>query len=773
MKGQLFTISLVVAAGIAAYVSLEGNWISLEHARQAYYERYRFADVFAHLERAPEAIRRDLEAIEGVARSDTRIVESAMLPLEDMPEPIRAQMISLASEGSRPLNDIHLRDGRRADPGRADEVVVIDSFATAHDLGPGDSLPAVINGKMRELRVVGVAMSPEFVFVIGPGEMSPDPKRTAILWMDRDALAAAYRMEGAFNDAALQLQPGASLPAVLTAVDTVLEPYGGVGSYGRNKQPSNFMLEGELLQLRSQSTVVPVIFLAVAALLLHIVLSRVVHLQRSEIATLKAVGYRDVEVGLHFFKLVMVIALMGAVAGVALGAWLGVELVELYGQYFKLPNLTFRLDLRGAVTAVGINFAAALAGGFSAVKGVIALPPAEAMRPAPPARYRRSIIERLGLSRVVGPASQMIVREIERRPLRTVASALAIAASIALLVVGRWFYDGMEVLLYSQFHEAMREDLVVTFHDRRPERAVREIAHLPGVLHAEGLRAVPVRFRSDHRLRDGTVWGYPEDVQMRRILDQSGRPIALPPDGMVLTDKLAEILDVDVGDRIEVDVLDGERGRRRVVISGLVSEAFGLQGHMQLDALRSWLGEGKVVSMALLRIDSEAAIEVDARLKRLPHVASVSRRSDIFERFRSQSADMILTFTIIVTIFAVTITIGVVYNNARVALSMRSRDLASLRVLGFTRGEISAILLGEMAVQVAVALPFGLLLGVWMVAAMATLVDPETYRLPVIVSTQTHAFAVVVALGASALSALLVRRKLDRLDLIGVLKTRE
>jgi len=773
LKGQVLTIALVVAAGISAFVAMKGNYVSLEKARDTYYERTRFADVFAHLERAPEAARSDIEAIPGVARVDTRVSEVAMIPLETVSEPIRAQLLSLPPGGRSVLNELHLVEGRMTEPGRNDEVVILQSFASAHGFHPGASLPVVVNGVWRRLRVVGVAMSPEYVMAIGAGEISQDPKRFAVLWMDRTPLAAAFQMEGAFNDVVLGLQPGASEAEVIQRLDRVLSPYGGLGAVPRAKQLSNQMLEGELLQMRSMSTVVPAIFLAVAALLLNVVLSRLVHLQRPDIATLKAVGYTDAEIGLHFAKLVFIISGLGAAIGMVAGSWLGSGLTGLYEQFFKFPSLSFELDAGATATALGISFAAAVAGAFGAVRRVMALPPAEAMRPAAPPKYRRSLVDRLRLGRLVGPSAQMVVRELERQPLRAAASSSAIAASVGLLVVAGWYSEGLDALMYTQFHEVMREDVMVTFAEARPRRAVRELAHLPGVLSAEGIRAVPVRFAAGARKRDASIMAYEDDAELRTLRDRWGRAVSLPPDGIVLTDVLGDVLGVSVGDQIEVHVREGKRGVHRLTVTGLVDESFGMQGHMRADALRAFLPEEPLVSIGLLRIDPARETELDERLKAMPYVVSVGKRSDVFAQFRDQSAAMIATMTFLITVFAATITIGVVYNNARIALSLRARDLASLRVLGFHRGEISGILLGELAIQVLVALPFGLWFGNMLVHGIASTVDPEQFRLPVVLTARSYAYASLVALVAAAISALLVRRKLDQLDLIGVLKTRE
>ena len=773
LKGQIVTIALVVACGIASFVAMRGTFASLAFARARFYETQRFADVFASLERAPLAVTADLEALTGVAHVDARIVEPATLPLEEVPDPARGTAVSLAGDADSGLNRPRLRAGRLPEPGRADEALLLEAFAEAHHLRPGARVPVVLNGKLRTLAIVGIASSPEYVIALRPGALTTDPAGYAVVWMERDALAAAFQMEGAFNDVALTLQPGASESGVVDAVDRVLERWGGRGAYGRDRQPSHQMLDGKLQGIAGVANVVPAIFLAVAALLVNLVLSRLVHLSQQEIATLKALGYSNRQVGLHVLELVLIVASAGALSGVALGAWLGTAMTRLYSQYFQLPDLHFRFDAGDAFFAVAISFVAAIAGAFGSVRRVVRMAPAEAMRAPAPARYRRSIVDRLGLARVIGPSAHMVIRELERRPWRAVLSSLAVAASTALSVVGGWYYDGVGALFENQFQQVMREDAAVTFVNTRPERAVRELAHLPGVLAAEGLRVVPVRFRAGWRRRDSVIWGYPDDAQLRQLHDAFGHAVALPQEGVVLTDMLARVLGVHGGDTLDVELHEGARDHHSVLVSGLIDESVGMQGHMRMDAMRAWLGETPSVSLALLRLDPDERIATDRRLRDLPSVADVTRRASVIAQFREETGNMILSVAIIIALFAATITVGVVYNNARLALSMRGRDLASLRVLGFTRAEISVVLIGEQLVQVLVALPIGLLLGRSLMHLIASMVDPETYRLPVVLTARSYAFAIVVTLVAAVLSALLVRRRLDRLDLIAVLKTRE
>jgi putative ABC transport system permease protein len=773
MAGQVITIALVVACGIASYVATKGTYYSLLYARDTYYERYRFADVFAQLERAPESLRARIEALRGVARAQTRVVKPISIPIEGMAEPAVADLVSLSPGGEALLGNLALRGGRMVEPGRNDEVVVLEAFAHAHGLRTGSRLPAVIAGVRRELRVVGIALSPEYVFSVARGQLLPDPRHFGVLWMDRDVVAAAFHMEGGFNDLLVRLQPGASQSGVIDGLNRLLEPYGGYGAHGRDKQLSYNALRGELAQLETMTTLLPSIFLGVAAFLINVVLSRMVQLQRGEIAVLKAVGYDNAQVGVHFMKLVCVIVLGGALLGLGVGAWLGGLMTGLYTKYFHFPSLHYRLEPRLLLLALSSSLASASLGALGAVRAVMRLPPAEAMRPPAPASYRQGLSGRLRVTLLFGQSARMVLREIERKPLRALLSALGVAMAVAVLVAGRFGADAVDWFMRVQFELSQREDLNVTFRRALPERALRELAHLPGVLRAEGLRMVPVRYRFGARSRESALFGHPANAELRRVLDRDGHPSELPSHGLLLTSTLATILGARVGDTVVVELLEGERRQHLLAVTGLVDEVFGLYGHMQSDALSRVLNQEPMISLALLSVDPAKRKELERALIARPDVLGINRLDNMVEQFRQQTAGQMRVTSLILTLFAAIIAAGVIYNNARIAISTRSRDLASLRVLGFRRGEISAILLGEMAVQVLAALLPGMLLGGLIAQLMMAGADPEMYRFPVVISARTYSFAALVTVVASLASALVVRNKLDQLDLIGVLKSRE
>jgi putative ABC transport system permease protein len=773
MKGQVFTIALVLGCGVMAMIMMRSTHESLVRSRDAYYLEYRFGDVFARLERAPESVRARLERIPGVARVYTRVVEEVMVPIATMPEPVAGRIVSIPDDGVPPLNALHLRSGRLPDPAVPDEAVLLEQFARAHRLGPGDQVPAVLNGSLRQLRVVGVALSPEYVFAISGHELIADDERFAVFWMNRDLVAPVFQMEGAFNDVTLSLEPGASETAVLDAVDRELAPYGGFHAVARDRQQSNHALRSELEQLGNLALVIPAIFLAVAAFLVNVVVSRLVFLERTQIAVLKALGFGDGRIAMHYLGLVAVIVAIGGALGIASGIWAATWMTDLYTNFFRFPDRVYHLSASLVALSVGIGLAAAVVGAVGSVRRVARLPPAQAMRPPAPLRYHRTLFERLGFGRLVGTAPVMVAREITRRPLRFGLSVLGIAMGVAIFVMGRFSWDSFEYVMDDIFLREHREDLIVAFTDPRPERAIGELAAVPGVIAAEGQRAVPARVRARSRARDVVLLGIDADSELRQILGDAPRPHELPDSGVLVTDRLAALLGVRVGDTIDAELLEGEWPVRQVTVAGLVSDPFGLQVYARREIVDQLLREEPRVTGALLRVDPARSGAVRERLKEMPRVLSVVRRDTVIENYRQQTGESTFVITLILTLSAAAIAIGVVYNNARIALSMRSRDLASLRVLGFTRGEISGILLGELALQVLLGIPLGLLLGTLWASWYIDGLHPEMFGLPLHITAQTYAAAAGIALASGVVSALLVRRKLDQLDLVGVLKISE
>ncbi|MBZ5659505.1 MAG: ABC transporter permease [Acidobacteriia bacterium] len=773
MRGQLITVALVVACGIATYVTMRGSYESIANAQRDYYAKYRFADVFASLKRAPDSLETSIAAIPGVSKIQTRIVVEVTLDVPGLPEPALGRLVSIPERGAPALNDLCLRRGRSIEPGRRDEVLVSEAFANANRLDVGATIGAVINGRWEPLRIVGIALSPEYVYEIRGAEVFPDNKRFGVFWMSREALGPAFNMEGGFNDVSISLSPGGSEAGVISRLDNLLEPYGGLGAYGRYDQVSNRFLSDEIVQDRITGIFIPAIFLAVAAFLIHVVLSRLVHTQRSAIGLLKAFGFSNTSIGLHFLGFSIFAVLLGTLLGVPLGIWLGRGLSRLYQDFFRFPELRFAPTVNMIVSAVAISGGAACFGALNALRSVAALPPAEAMRPEAPARFRPGFAERLGLQRFVSLSARMILRNLERRPWKATLSVVGLAFAGAILIVGFYFYDAIEYLVRVEFQRAAREDVGITFNEPHGSSARYSVERLPGVLRAEPFRAVPARLRFEHRSRRVGILGLSDDRDLRRIVDQNLRVIDLPPEGIVLSESLARILGVSPGDTITIEVLEGQRPVRRVMVAGTVQDLIGTSAYMDISALNRLMREGETISGAFLSVDSLVAPGLYSFLKKTPAVSGVNVREAMLQSFRNTIAESLNLSTGALIAFACVIAFGIVYNGALIALSERAHELASLRVLGFTRTEIGWMLLGEQAILAGVSIPMGFLLGYSICGLLVYAMQSELYRMPLVISGRTYAFAFITITLASAISGLLIARKIRNLDLVAVLKARE
>jgi putative ABC transport system permease protein len=773
MRMQALAIAMVIVGGVSIFIMSLSTLASLYETRETYYRDHHFAQVFASLKRAPLSLVQRIEAIRGVDKVETRVVAYVNLDVAGFDDPVSGHLISLPDHSRGLLNQIYLRKGRLFEPGRDNEVLLSEEFAHAHGLQAGDSLRATINGRSKTLTVVGLALSPEYIYQIGPGAMFPDYKRYGVFWMARKPLASAYDMEGAFNDVTLTLSKGSNEQDIIDRLDELLKPYGGIGAYARKDQLSNRFLSEELRQQRTIATVFPIIFFGVAAFLLNVVISRLISLEREQIAGLKAFGYSDFSVGLHYTKLVLMIVGFGVLGGIAAGVWMGKGMSNIYMELYSLPFMIYVLKPQVIIGAAMISMLVAILGTLYAVRNAARLPPAEAMRPEPPAVYHATLVERLGLQRWFSQPTRMILRHIERRPLKSLLTTLGIAMACGVMMIGGFQEGAIDQMVEVQYGMSQREDLVAIYTEPASLRSLYSLRSLQGVEHAEGFRIVPARLRFEHRFYRTSVQGIQPDGDLMRLLDTELKVIDLPQQGVVLTDYLAELLHIQPGDMLSIEVLEGNRPTVQVPVVGTAKQYLGVNAYMQREALNQLLGEGPAISGALLKVDERYQREVYAELKDMPRIAGVVEQMSAIEPFYDTLAATILFFTFITTLLGGSIAFGVVYNSMRIALSERNRELASLRVLGFERGEVAYILLGELALLTLVAIPLGLLIGYGLCAYLAFQFDTDLYRIPLVLGMNVFAFAATVVIVSSIISAMMIWRNLAHLDMVAVLKSKE
>lgn len=769
MKGQSLAIALVISSGVAMSVMSLSTLRSLQATQETYSERFRFADVFASFKRGPLSLQQRVEGIPGVARVEPRIVENVNLIVAGLREPAVGRLISIPDHRPSRLNQLYLRRGRMPEAGRL-EVVVGESFANAHGFQPGATVDAILNGRLRTLRIVGIVLSPEYIVEMNAADMLPDFKRFGVFWMPVTEMEAAFDMDGACNDLSLTLMRGATEADVIRQLDNLLADWGGIGSYGRIDQMSHRFITDEISQLRAMGLVTPVIFMSVAAFLLNMVMTRVIDMQREQIAALKAFGYHNSEIGSHYLGFVAIIVAVGVVVGTATGIWMGHGLTQMYTRFFHFPIFQFDIDWLTSILTAVLCAVAAIAGTIGSLQSAIRLPPAEAMRPKSPGEYLPSFIERFGLQRWLPQTWRMILRQIRRRPLKTAFSIFGIAMAAGVVVLGNYASDALDFIVDFQFRQVQRQDLWINFAEPSAYDAIQDLHHMKGVMTVEPFRALPVRMHAGPRSRRMSIMGMAQDRRIFRVMAQSGDEPRLADDGLVLSAKLAELLRVNVGDVVTVDVLEGKRPTVSVRIVGTVDDLSGTNAFALQAFVNQLAQEGPLVSGAWISVDSQHLDELYSELKSTPRVVGVTANAASIQSFLETVGENQMRMQGFVIGFAVVIAAGVVYNTALISLSERDRELATMRVLGFTRAEISAVLLGELAILTLVAIPIGLVMGYGMAWLSSKSIHTDLFRIPLVIYPATFAKAAIIVLIAAVVSGSIVRRRLDRLDLFAVLK---
>lgn len=768
--GQALAIALVLAAGVATLILGNGAHSALSETRDRYYDEFRFADLFTDVVRAPLTLVKDVFEIDGVLQVEPRIVKLGRPEIEGMAEPASVLLVSLPEKDG--LNRLHLREGHLARAEMSNEAVVSQDFATMHNLRQGSRLTVVMNGKRRNLAVTGVALSPEFIYALGPGEMMPDPRRFGVIWLPRPTLELAFDLKGAFSNLVLRLAPGASERAAIAKLDHMTAPYGGGGATGRSEQTSHAFLDAELKQLGAMVKVLPPIFLLVAAMLVHMTLSRLIALEREQIGLLKALGYRPVQIAQHYLEFVLLITAGGILTGFVAGAWLGAGLAQLYARFFSFPFLDFGTDLRVYGLAALVTTVAATAGALQSIRSVLALAPAIAMAPPAPAPYQGGRGWLLRLIRL-RQTERMVSRHLAHWPFRTASSVLGMAMAVAILVASLWSFGSIDQMIHVTFQLADRQDVKMVLVAPEPPTVLADIRHLPGVLAAEPFRIVPVKLTNGASSKRLMLEGRPEGAKISRILSPDLQPMPMPKDGLILNSALAAALDVGTGDRVVVEFLDGRRAAVELPVSGISLGYVGLGASMSIAALARASSDGPLVSGANILLDEAAASAFFGAASAAPDTGFLNVTSLTVTRFRATLAENItLMVTVYVTLAAI-ISVGVVYNFSRIALSEQGRELASLRVLGFSRGEVASVILLELSIVVILAQPLGWLIGNVMGQAMVAAFSSDLYRVPFVMGREVYATASLIVIAAAILSALAIKGRIDRLDLIAVLKTRE
>jgi putative ABC transport system permease protein len=773
MRINAIAVVMLLGCGLSIFVMAVGMRDSLKRTRREYYTTQQMADLVVSLVRAPDRVVADLAAVPSVAAVEARVAGLALLDLPDVVEPASARLVSLPSSGRPAVNDLVLVRGRWPDPAVADEALVNEAFAEALGLSMGDTLEATLHGRRQTLRIVGIANSPEFVFVSAPGELFPQPDRFAIVWMGHEALARAYDLEGAFNEAIFRMTRGADHRLAKQSIDAIVERYGSTGVYGRDRMPSDRFLTEELRQLATMAAFLPAFFLVIAAFLVNVALARIIATERSNIGLLKAFGYSDAAVAWHYAKSALLLGAVGALIGSAAGVGLGGLIAAVYRDYYHFPRLDFVAPLWIFLAALIAALVSSGAGALFAVTSAARIAPAAALAPPRPVAFSQLNGLTAVLSRHLDAKSRIIVRRIVRFPRRSATTVIGIALAIGLLIVARTFPAVMDRLLDIHFSQANRQDVALSFIEARQEGVLHTVDQLPGVVYAEPTRVDSVIFHNGVRSVEEALIGSRPDARLGRLIGAKGKLLPVPAAGVALARALAAKLGVKTGDWIEIEQTRGGRVRANVRVATIVDPMVGSSAYMDLDEQARLMREPRQITGANVRLDPAAYDAFNRELKRTPALAGASFLNLAEQSMRRSYQEGVGYMNLIYLSFAAVMAGGVAFSAARVTLAEQERDLATLRVLGFTRFEVSYVLIGELAALALLAIPAGCMSGTLMANWLMQLFQTDMYSFPYVFNPEGYGFAISFTLTCVAVAALVVRSSIDRLDMVAVLKGRD
>ena len=660
---------------------------------------------------------------------------------------------------------------------RDEEVILSEGFAAKHDLQPGDRISVVLNRKRQSYLIVGTAISPEYVYLVrGQGDLVPDPEHFGILYIKEQYAREVLDFQDATNEIVGRLVPdaGVDVETLLNRMDRILEPFGVMNTTPRSRQASHRVLSDEINGGRISSTTVPLVFLGAAALVLNILMSRLAERQRTIIGTLKALGYTDREVLGHYVSFGFVVGIVGGLAGIGVGIWLASSMVAMYQDFFQFPRFVYQFYYDLFAWGMLISIVFAILGTLRGVWAVLGLQPASAMRAKPPEKGGAIFLERWpALWNRFGFCTHIALRNLMRNRIRTITGVGSTALATAMILMSLSMSDGLWFLMDYQFDKVSHSDLEIGLRDERGWPALQEVRALPGVDYAEPVFGLVCDLQHGRHCRRMAITGLSAEHRLTTPAQRDGTPIQIPRTGLVLSRKLAQILDARVGDHLQVKPVRGRRQVHSVRVASIVDTFVGLSCYADLAYLSSLVGESLAINSVQATIDPSRQHELFAAIKKLPNAQGLSvladQRANMQDTFvKSMGASMG-----VLILFAGMLAFGSLLNNALVELSDQLRDMATFRVLGYHPREVAGIFFRQNLLVfvsgVAVAIP----LGYGFVVAIIRAYDTELYRLPVVFEPRSVVTAVLTVSVFVGLAQLVVYRQIRRLDWLEGIKIKE
>jgi putative ABC transport system permease protein len=773
----LLAITTIMAVGVMCFIYMRTAYYNLSQAKFRYYAQCRMADFWIEVKKVPLADVDRLANLPGVTGIRPRIQFFATVDLERVATPLNGLVMSLPDRREPMINDIVIQSGGYFTDRKDAEVIVNSAFARRHDIHPGQTIHLLLNNRRQELAVVGTAISSEFVYLVSPGSIAPDPEHFGVFYLKRSFAEEVFDLEGAANQIVGTLDPrNRERPnEILRRMEVLLEPYGVNTSYSLRTQASNQFLSDEIRGLGVFSRIMPTIFLGVAALVLNLLMVRLIDQQRLTIGTLKAIGYTDAQVFVHYTKFAMALGLFAALIGMGLGYAMSHMVTNIYKMFYEFPNLENQVFKGTYAGGLGVALLCAVVGSLQAARHALALNPAEAMREKPPVQGGAIWLERFPhVWQRLSFGWRLVLRNVFRHRLRTAVGIFSTALGAGLLVCGFILASAIAYLINFQFELVTKSDVDMRFKDEQGRAALLEAAALPGVELAEPQFDVSCTFINGPHRRRGGISGLVPRGRLTIPRDLEGRAIRIPPVGLAMSRKLAQILHLARGDYVTVVPTRGLREALRVPIAELSDSYIGLAVYADIGYLSRLMGEDMAVTGVQLAVDDNALSRdsLYREIKQLPAVQSVNIRGDVIRNLEF-IVETQRIFIFFVVLFAGVIFFSTLLNSSLIGLAERRREVATLRVLGYNELQVGGLFLRESLVLNSLGTLLGLPLGYALAYLLSRVYDTETFRFPLVSPPWVWFAAVGMAIIFALVAHAVVQWSVHRLDWLDASKTKE
>lgn len=777
-KGVYIACVVVIAIGLMIYTTMSMVFESMTKSQQNFYSETHFGDGFISVTGFPENKVNSLTFLQGVDQVEGRIVKDVRLLDQQKDSNRYLRMVSVNMTNTPKLNQLRLVTGHLPTDTQS-EILVDPQFLTANHLALGDPLKVIIEGQQATFYITGTAQSPEFVYIMkNAQDLYPSPVDFGIAYVPLSSLKAMVKEKGQVNDLTFTLKDGASFDSVKESLQASLKPYGIQSIIPRKDQTSNAILTSKITSMGSMAKTLPVVFLGVATFILYSMLKRLIEQQRVAIGTLKAFGFTDREIVWHYLTYPLVIGTAGGLLGSLSGIALSFPLTTLYKQFFALPGLKSEFSIKYLLISLALSLFFSILSGLSGSIEILRLEPAQAMRPPAPITANKTRIERITwFWRNLSSQSQMGIRDVFRTPTRSLFNILGIAVVFSLMTVSWSMQNMINLLTVVQLEKVQTYDVKFQLTHPSPTDVTQQaLTHEIGVSRVESVLEAPATLSNGWLKKEVALMGLAKDSTMYNVLDKKGERVEVSEQGILLSEHLAKILNVKVGDTIYVESPWrreplGEKGENLQVI-GVVPQYVGLNAFMEEKELQRFLRQGEISTSMLVKMNSSDVGLLKSKYRNATNVTSIESLKDSGDKIRKMMDSYGFTTWLLAILGGIT-GFALIYNSSVISLSERKRELASLRVLGMTPREVLRVITSEqwslyffgilLGIQLAYGLEFG------MAQAMST----DLYSLP----AELTPIALLGAAAGTAFSVLVAQSrayyKIKSLPYVEILSTKE